>query len=145
MCVLKVYSKSYSLNEYAVQCTIPVYSIRNAREVRCKKTGDAWKENSISFDVSECDWDDFSGQVQDAILFLKTHKLALANLTTKPFISDAYLDFALWSRLDGNIINQNDHLPRELIKLCGELCIGIGMATYERQAFADEGMAEQIK
>jgi hypothetical protein len=76
------------------------------------------------------------------VAFLTKHNVTLAALLYKSFVSDAYLDFPLWSRLDGNIVNQNNHLPRELVKLCGALGIGIGMSIYDRESLTDEGMAE---
>ena len=143
MCILKVHSNSHSFKEYAAQNSVPVYSVRDSGDVRRKSTGEMWKDNAISFDVSDREWDDFPGQVQDAISCLGEHRSALAELLAKPFISDAYLDFPLWSRIDGNIVNQNERLPKELVALCGALGIGIDIAIYEREPFVDEGMAEQ--
>ena len=43
---------------------------------------------------------------------------------------DCYLDFPIYSRLNDEIVNQNDHLPRKLINLAGKLNIGIEMSIY---------------
>lgn len=85
--------------------------------------------------MSDKDWDDFKGQVADAIAFLAVNELELSKLITSHDGVDAYLDFPLYSRLDQNIVNQNDHLPRGLIILAGRLALGIEMAIYDRDVF----------
>ena len=133
MCVLKIYSDKNSFKAFSDNTRIPVYS--------CLDKGEAittmrLSENYlISFDVSEKEWDDFEGQIGDAILFLEKYNVQIKELFAIHSITDAYLDFPLWSRLDENIANQNDHIPRELIKLAGELNIGIEMAIYAQNAF----------
>ena len=55
-----------------------------------------------------------------------------------PGITDACLDFALWSRLDGNIVLQVDSIPPDLLELCGALRIGIMMSIYDKKFFEEE-------
>ena len=50
-------------------------------------------------------------------------------------ITTAYLDFPIYSRLEGDIVNHNDHLPKELIVIAGKLSLGIEMAIYTKDAF----------
>ena len=133
MCVLKIYSETDSFKAFSDNANIPVYSCFDKGEAIT--TNRLSNEFRISFDVSEKEWDDFDGQVSDTILFLEKYYAQIKELFVKHSITDAYLDFPLWSRLDENIINQNDHIPRELIKLAGELNIGIEMAIYAKTAF----------
>jgi hypothetical protein len=135
MCILKIFSESASFRPYAATTSLPVYSIHDANEIRRKKTGETYGVYRISFDVSGRDWDDFPGQVLDAIVFLTQHASAIRCLIESHPVSEACLDFPLWSRLDGNIINQNDHLSAELIALCAQAGIGIEMSHYDRAAF----------
>ena len=133
MCVLKVYSETNSFKEFSDNTNIPVYScIEKGEAITTNKLSEEFR---ISFDVSEKEWDDFNGQVSDAISFLEKHYTQIKELFVTHLITDAYLDFPLWSRLDESIVNQNDHIPRELIKLAGELNIGIEMAIYSQNAF----------
>ncbi len=76
--------------------------------------------------------DDFPGQVEDAIAFLSLHAISIRELVNSHNVSDAFLDFPIWSRLYGNIANQNDRLPRELISLCASAGIGVEMALHSR-------------
>ncbi len=89
----------------------------------------------ISLDVSDKDWDDIKGQIRDAIAFLTAWESELVALIAAHEVTDAYLDFPLYSRLDKNVINQNDHLPRELIVLAGRIGLGIEMSIYGQRAF----------
>jgi hypothetical protein len=133
MCVLKIYSDTNSFKGFLENTKIPVYSCLDKGEALTSKQ--LCEEYRISFDVSDKEWDDFEGQVRDAILFLETLNAQIKKLFSTYSITDAYLDFPLWSRLDENIVNQNDHIPRELVKLAGELNIGIEMAIYAQNAF----------
>lgn len=147
MCILKVYSKSRSFKEFAEDSPIPVFSVHDAGGVRRTSTGEKWDENRISFDVSDREWNDLAGQIQDAIVFLERHGEALHQLLTTQEVSKACLDFPFWSRLTGDVVNQNDYLPEELIARCGVLGLAIGMAAYRRDFFEDESHgneAEQI-
>jgi len=121
MCVLKIHSDVESFKSFAGITKIPVYSFHEKGEFKNKTKNLKWTDYRISFDVSEKDWDDFEGQTNDAIKFLKTHYKEIKAVLANNNISSAYLDFPIYSRLNGNIVNQNDHLPKELIKLCGEL------------------------
>jgi flagellar biosynthesis regulator FlaF len=135
MCILKVYSDNESFESFSQITDIPVYSIYNKGERKNEKIDDIHTDFRISFDVSEKEWDDLEGQIDDTILFLNKYKEQIQDLLTRHSISDAYLDFALWSRLYDNVVNQNDYLPRELIKIAGSLNIGIEMGIYAKDAF----------
>lgn len=102
------------------------------------RSGAIHKEYRISFDVSKKEWDDIQGQIQDAIAFLSTWEAELITLIASHDAIDAYLDFPLYSRLDGNIVNQNDHLPKGLIALAGRIGLGIEMALYDKSAFRED-------
>jgi hypothetical protein len=132
MCLLKVYSDTDSFRLFEKTTTIPVYSLYDKQEKG--KT-----DYRISFDVSDKDWDDFEGQIKDTILFLTKHYGELEALFKTHNITTAYLDFPIYSRLYGDIVNQNDHLPKELIALAGKLSLGIEMAMYTRDAFEKDG------
>ncbi len=81
-------------------------------------------------DVSSVD-DDLAGQVHDAITFLKQHFNDFALLTSVAAIDTKCLDFGYACRLDGeHCCVQYDHLPAELLRLCGELGISIELSLY---------------
>lgn len=139
MCVLKAYSETKSFKDNPSLEQLPVYSIHDKGEVRRKRTGELYDNYSVSLDVSHAEWCEFRRQATDAIKFLKENREALAQLLRSTGDIEAYLDFPLWSRLSGEIVNQNDHLPRELIMLAGELGLGVEMSIYARDAFEGLG------
>ena len=133
MCVLKIHSKTTSFKKFCETTKIPVFSVTEKGELRGKTR--VSETFVVSFDVSDAEWDEFTEQVNDAINFLIKNFDELNQLITKVPDSDGYLDFPIYSRLNDNIVNQNDHLPKELISLAGKLNLGIEMAMYSADAF----------
>ncbi len=140
MCILKIYSDTTSFQAYSESTDLPIISCKVKGQLRRKSTGELHKAYRISISVSDKEWDDFKGQVADAIAFLARHESELSDLIESHDGTDAYLDFPLYSRLGGEIVNQNDHLPRELIVLAGRIGLGIEMAIYKKDLF-DEAEA----
>jgi hypothetical protein len=132
MCILKIFSETDSFKAFAECSPIPVYSVHDATDIKDTRKNKTHGVFRISFDVSDCEWDDLPGQVEDAIAFLSLHAISIRKLVDSHNVSDAFLDFPIWSRLDENIVNQNDRLPRQLISLCARAGIGVEMALYSR-------------
>ncbi len=135
MCVLKIYSDTFSFKAFSEDTDIPVYSVFDKGEYRNKKQTRVAKHNVLSLDVSDREWDDFPGQAADAINFLSKHYDELLKLLSSVEDVNACLDFPIYSRLSSEIINQNDYIPRGLISLAGKLNLEIGMSQYSRDAF----------
>jgi len=131
MCFLKMFSDNKSFKPFAASTSIPIFSVFDKGEFRRKSSKEPFPQHQISIDVSDKDFDEFNGQVSDAIAFLEAHFDELSLLISTNEVTDAYLDFPLYSRLTSDIVNQNDHLPKELIILAGKLSLGIEMAIYE--------------
>jgi hypothetical protein len=131
MCFLKMFSDNKSFKIFTTSTSIPVFSVFDKGEYRKKSSKEPFPHNQISIDVSDKDFDEFKGQVSDAIVFLQTHFDDLNLLISTNEVTHAYLDFPLYSRLTSDIVNQNDHLPKELIVLAGKLNLGIEMSIYE--------------
>jgi hypothetical protein len=137
MCFLKVFSETDSFKSVEKTTNMPVYSTYDKGEKRHGKNK-VILDYRISFDVSKKDWDNLEGQIEDAIHFLTTYYNELEELFKTHNISTAFLDFPIYSRLNDNIVNQNDHLPKELIALAGKLSLGIEMAICAKNAFDDD-------
>ena len=133
MCILKITSKQRSFKNFAKSTDLPIYSCYDKGEYRNETTKELYEEYRLSLDVSDKEWDDFLGQIEDSIEFLNKNYEELHNLILDT--DDAYLDFAIYSRLDKDIVNQNDHIPKELIRLAGQLNLGIEMSVYSTNAF----------
>jgi len=135
MCVLKIYSDTYSFKGFSEDTDIPIFSVFDKGEYRNKKRTRVCNENTLSLDVSDKEWDDFPGQAADAISFLSMHYDELLELLSKVSDVSACLDFPIYSRLSSEIVNQNDYIPKDLISLAGKLNLEIGMSQYSRDAF----------
>jgi hypothetical protein len=66
---------------------------------------------------------------------LDKYFVELQNFLAKPNINSAALDFPIYSRLNEDIVNQNDQLPKELIILAGKLSLGIEISIYSKDVF----------
>ncbi|WP_392343863.1 hypothetical protein [Pseudoalteromonas prydzensis] len=133
MCILKIHSETISFKKFCETTKIPVFSVTDKGELRGKTR--VSETFVASFDVSDAEWDEFSQQIDDAINFLTVHFGELNQLITETPDADGYLDFPIYSRLNNDIVNQNDHFPKKLINLAGKLNFGIEMAIYSPDAF----------
>ena len=132
MCILKIHSEKISFKKFCEATKIPVFSVTDKGEPRGKTR--VSETFVVSFDVSDAEWDEFSQQIDDAINFLTAHFGELNQLITEITDADGYLDFPIYSRLNNDIVNQNDHFPKKLINLAGKLNFGIEMAIYSPDA-----------
>jgi hypothetical protein len=70
-------------------------------------------------------------EVRDAIDFLTRHHGDLEAVSRHPAVEDICLDFGHYLRIDGRrVAVQCDILPPELLRLAGELGIGIMLSLY---------------
>lgn len=134
MCILKIHSESVSFEHFAKTTSLPVFGFHVKEQPVRARSDQTFESHRLSIDVSDKGWDDFKGQAADAISFLADHEQELIDLLNSHDVTNAFLDFPLYSRLDKNIINQNDRLPRELIALAGRIGLGIEMAIYSKDA-----------
>jgi hypothetical protein len=86
----------------------------------------------LKCDVSSADGV-LAEEVIDAIAFLERHYDDLARLGGVPEVESMYIDFGHNLRIDGEaVVVQCDRLPPELLRLAGELGIGIELSLYPR-------------
>jgi hypothetical protein len=79
-------------------------------------------------------------EIGDAIAFLRRHYDDLARLADVPGVESMYLDFGYYQRLDGEtVMAQCDYLPPELLRLAGELGIGIELSLYPKPRESEGG------
>lgn len=130
MCVLHVSSSKESFARFLANTRLPVYQSHEMGDVKHNRKGTTHEDYGFSCDVSQREWRDASGQVEDAIAFLKLYAAELRNLTSQFRVDDIRLDFPFESRLSEGVVAQFDYLPPELIRLCAEHGIGIEVSHY---------------
>lgn len=77
--------------------------------------------------VSDAEFSEFTRQVEDTIAFLTTHRGELERLGAAPGIEELWLDFGIERR---DVMLQCDQFPPELIRLAGQLGMGIELSQY---------------
>jgi len=94
---------------------------------RSKPKGKVNDKSGLNVSVSEADFADLQGQIEDAISFLKQNKSELKRLRQFLGVEGVCLDFGIKKR---DVIAQYDYFPPELLYLAGGLGIGIELSQY---------------
>lgn len=135
MCILRLSSRSVSFKPILDETKLPITSVYDAGEYRDTKRARLCQNNQATLDVSDKEWDDLQGQINDAICFLENHKGDIQKLFELVNDLSVGLDFPINSKLDGNIVTQGITFPGRLTSLAGSLNIDIGMTLYEYGLF----------
>jgi hypothetical protein len=111
---------------------MPYYESHDKHEIQKigPDKGKPFSDSGFRSDVSTKGFDDFNGQVKDAIQYLKRHKSKIVQLREAFKVKDITLDFPIDLRIGEKIVAQFDYLPPQLISLSGELGIGIEISIY---------------
>ncbi len=76
-------------------------------------------------------WDNLDADIADVVAFLTGYRESLGQLVKAHGVDDVMLDFAIMSRAGtGGVFMQGEYLPPELLRLAGELNIGIALSLY---------------
>ena len=129
-CVLRANGSDFLVDRFLehsdlIPCV--VYRKGEPRSPASKPKGKIHETSGLNIDVSEADFDNLEGQIQDAISFLKQHKKELERLRKFPGVEGLALDFGIAKR---DVIAQYDYFPPELLYLAGSLGIGIELSQY---------------
>jgi hypothetical protein len=142
MCILHITSEAVSFSAYLAESTLPVYRSHEKGDIRGRGKREPYQNYGFSCIVSEREWTDLSGQVQDAATFLRHHEIELQKLIATHPVDDIRLDFPYSCRLDEQVFAQFDYLPPEFLKMAGGLGIGIELSHYPPAAA--DGDSERI-
>ena len=130
MTVIKFYSSKDSFRPFAERCQLKDVTTIEKGDIHSKRKKTRYESFQLNIGFSSKDWDDLPGQIRDAKRFLKKHGLWVRRAMKGRKISNAFIDFAVYSRFDGNIVVQCDFFDEELVTLCGRLKLGIMLSNY---------------
>jgi hypothetical protein len=133
MCVLRVTGKNFDADLHLLRSGLSAGKVFRAGEPRspADPDGKRFQVSGFNVDVSYASWDSLSGQVTDAIAFLKRHEEALKKLRAVPSVDDMRLDFPVDLRIDRQqVMVQFDYFPPELVTLAGGLGLGLEISIY---------------
>jgi hypothetical protein len=132
MCVLHIDLDTDNLDLILESTNLPIYQVYRKGESHKYRKGKVFETNLISCSISDKDWNDFEGQVQDMISFLEKYHTDLQSIKDNFNIANWQFDLPYANRLSNEIFNQNDFLPPELLFQSGRLGIGINLSLYHK-------------
>ncbi len=129
-CVLRAKGSDFLVDRFLegselIPCD--VYQKGEPRSPANKPQGNAHESSGLHVEISEADFDNLQGQIEDAISFMKQHKSELERLCKFPGVKGVCLDFGIAKR---DVVAQYDYFPPELLYLAGSLGIGIELSQY---------------
>lgn len=123
-CVLRVTGTDFQPHDFLRNSTLEPCNIFHIGEQRSVKS--AWNSSGITFEISSKN--DFSAQIQDAIVFLQTNRAELLRLMKFAGIEDINVDFGI---IAGKKFVQSYFFPLEIIHLASELKLQLEVSIYE--------------
>ena len=130
MCVLHVTSKTSAFSSFLKEVPLPFYQSHEKGQIKSARSEAVHEDFGFSCVVSQREWTDLPGQVEDAIRFLSGYGGELRFLLANHEIHDMRLDFPVASRLSATVLGQFDYVPPELVRLCAVYGIGIEFSHY---------------
>jgi hypothetical protein len=104
----------------------PVYHVGEPQS-ESKPDGRKCETSGFHFGVSEAEFDDLPGQIQDAIRFLEEREVELRRLVYFPGVERVCLDFGIDRR---DVAVQVDSFPPSLSSLAGNLGLHLVLSLY---------------
>ena len=128
-CVLRVSGKVFDVDRFLKGSKLIPCAVFRKGEPRFSNARQTRKVNKYSgFNVDAAfSTPLLSKQVRHAVTFLKKYRQELMKLRRFSGVEDARLDFGILQR---GTAAQFDYFPPELIRLAGELSIGIEISRY---------------
>jgi hypothetical protein len=130
-CVLRAFGAEFEPDVFLKGSTLIATKVWRKGDTRLRdgRKGAAVQVTAgINVGISDADLGDLRQQVQDAIGFLQSNREELVRLTSFPGVEDVWLDFGIAWRQD--VVTQTDSLSPNLVRLAGELGLGVEISHY---------------
>jgi hypothetical protein len=129
-CVLRVSGESLDVD--ALLASISLVPCHIERKGAPRFTGSRKIATFSGFNVvvSEAPGSDVQSQIRDALAFVKANCIDIQRAVQFPGVERAYLDFGIHCRLNNEVAAQYDYYPPDLLRLAGELGLGIEISLY---------------
>jgi len=132
-CILTISGENLDVEEFIQKTGLQPYKkfIKGEPTIRTKPEGKKHPFSGLSLEASGADFNQLEKQIEDAIKFLKLNKGKLRQISATKEVDFATLDFGIELRIDfESVVYQFEHFPSELLKLAGELEIGLDISLY---------------
>jgi hypothetical protein len=134
MCVLRVDGSKFDPRAFLERSAIQAYEVWREGEPRRagpKRLGPVHDSAGFKVDVSQKEWTNLAGQVEDAIAFLEQYREDLQVLTRTPSVAQVWLDFPFATPDTGEPpFLQSVFLPPRLLSLAGGLGVAVEVSIY---------------
>jgi hypothetical protein len=139
--VLRAVGHEFDVDSFLQGCTLKVCAIWRRGEPKAPASnpnGPKCAMSGVSIPVSDADFHEFLRQASECIAFLRQEADQLRRLVSWPGVEGAALDFGIQRR---DVYVQCDSFPPELVRLAGELGLGIELTQYPIAASDDSSDA----
>src|SRR5688572_4019917 len=118
-CVLRANGSNFLVDRFLEECDlVPCVVYRKGERRPISRSGNEVNDafSGLHVVVSNAEFDDLQGQIQDAISFMQKHQMELRRLCEFPGVEGVTLDFGIARR---DVVAQFEYLPPELLSLAG--------------------------
>jgi len=130
-CILRVDGSELNLDDCLADIRLTAYAKYRKGEPTKSVLQRGQLNDSSGFKLLASDSNDVSIQIDEALMFLKEHHPSLKTLSVRPDIETTTLDFAWYFPVGKNgAAAQFRTFPPDLLRLCGDLKIGIEVSVY---------------
>lgn len=128
VCYLKVSGEQFAVDDFVSESKLTSDSAKYTKWHKGEPRSRGVRENSgFMLEICEVESDGLNEQTEKTITFLTDNFEELKRLMELPGVEDAYLQFVIDKR---DVANQNDLFPAKLIRLSGNLGLGILLSQY---------------
>jgi hypothetical protein len=134
-CNLSIVGKNFEVDEFLSMTKLRGFhkAYKGQPRFRTKPNGEKLPYSYASVSTSKADFDNLNKQIKDTIRYLQRNKGKLSHISSTKGIQYATLDFGINLRIDRKtVLTQSDFFPIALVKLAGELGLGIELSIYPR-------------
>lgn len=134
-CVLRVHGADFDPREFLASAELRPYAVFRKGDPRFLRSSNPKNRfhtsSGFQCDVSSDEGYNLRVQIEDAIAFLKQNYRDLERTKGESAIEGKWLDFGYYCRLHPDTVwMQGEYFPIDLIRLCAELEIEIGLSLY---------------
>ncbi len=112
------------------ETSLPIYQSYKVGEKHKYRKNKIFNVNMVSCDVSNKDWDNFKGHIDDIEMFLTKYKKDIKYLLNKYDKIELTIDLPYECILSDSIVNQNNFIPANVLLALGELRIDLNLSLY---------------
>lgn len=127
-CMLRIYGEHFAVDHFLSQWPLPINKVWHKGDKSDLPDRPPSKHSGFNLVVSDADFGDLKGQIQDAIDFLNQFSAACLALKEEPGIDEKTLNFGI--AFKENVAAQFTHFPAKLVSLAGAHNLAIEVSHY---------------